>query len=84
MSVPITEWALGPLAATLDDLLNPAALAKRGLFRPEYVSELRAGQDVPSEIRRRRIGERLWTLAMLEAWMRVFIDGKGCAPGGSA
>ena len=83
MSVPITEWALGPLAPALDDLLNPAALARRGLFRPEYVAQLRAGQDVPNEIRRRRIGERLWTLAMLEAWMRVFIDGKGRAPGGS-
>jgi asparagine synthase (glutamine-hydrolysing) len=82
MSVPITEWALGPLAPTLLDLLNPAALAKRGLFRPEYVAELQAGHDVPDEIRRRRIGERLWTLAMLEAWMRVFIDGKGRTPGG--
>ncbi|HUR53646.1 MAG TPA: asparagine synthase-related protein, partial [Gemmataceae bacterium] len=84
MSVPITEWALGPLSPVLRDLLNPAALARRGLFRPEYVTELQAGQDVPNEIRRRRIGERLWTLAMLEAWMRVFIDGKGRAPGGSA
>jgi asparagine synthase (glutamine-hydrolysing) len=84
MSVPITEWALGPLARTLGDLLGPESLARRGLFRPEYVSELRAGHDVPSEIRRRRVGERLWTLAMLEAWLRVFIDGKGRAPGSSA
>lgn len=84
MSVPITEWALGPLAKTLEDLLGPESLARRGLFRPEYVAELRAGHDVPSEIRRRRVGERLWTLAMLEAWLRVFIDGKGRAPGSSA
>ena len=84
MSVPITEWALGPLAGPLEVLLGPAALARRGLFRPEYVSELRRGQDVPSETRRRRLGERLWTLAMLEAWMRVFIDGKGKSPGVNA
>jgi asparagine synthase (glutamine-hydrolysing) len=76
MSVPITDWALGPLISVMGDLLSPVSLAKRGLFRPEYVLELRAGQDVPGELRRRRIGERLWTLAMLEAWMRVFIDGQ--------
>ena len=34
------------------------------------------GKDVPSEIRKRRVGERLWALAMLEAWMRVVIDGR--------
>jgi asparagine synthase (glutamine-hydrolysing) len=84
MSVPITEWVLGPLAGVMEDLLGPAAVARRGLFRPEYVAELRRGHDVPSEIRRRRVGERLWTLAMLEAWMRVFIDGRGLSPGGTA
>lgn len=83
MSVPVTEWALGPLAGVLEDLLGPASLARRGLFRPEYVSQLRQGHDVPSEVRRRRVGERLWTLAVLEAWLRVFIDGKGRPPGGS-
>jgi asparagine synthase (glutamine-hydrolysing) len=84
MSVPITEWVLGPLAGVFEDLLGPSALARRGLFRPEYVAELRRGHDVASEIRRRRVGERLWTLAMLEAWMRVFIDGRGRSPGGPA
>jgi asparagine synthase (glutamine-hydrolysing) len=80
MSVPITSWTLGPLADVLEDLLGPASLARRGFFRPEYVAELRQGKDMPSEIRRRRIGERLWTLAMLEAWLRVFIDGRGRQP----
>ena len=84
MSVPITDWVLGPLAATFEDLLGPAALARRGLFRREYVARLRQGQDEPNETRRRRVGERLWTLAMLEAWLRVFIDGEGKPPGGSA
>jgi hypothetical protein len=36
----------------------------------------------PGETRRRRVGERLWTLAMLEAWMRVFVDGSGKKPAG--
>jgi asparagine synthase (glutamine-hydrolysing) len=83
MSVPITDWVLGPLAGTLEDLLGPASLARRGLFQPDYVARLRQGQNEPSETRRRRVGERLWTLAMLEAWLRVFIDGRG-RPGGTA
>lgn len=73
MSVPITDWCLGPLRDLLMDLLGPASLARRGLFRTEYVGALLAGQDTPGEIRRRRVGERLWALAMLEGWMRRFV-----------
>ena len=76
MSVPITDFALGPMAALLDDLLGERSIKARGMFRPEYVRALRAGHDVPSEMRRRRIGERLWALAMLEAWLR-FVDRRG-------
>ena len=81
MSVPVTDWVLGPLAGLLEQLLGQQALQKRGLFRTEFVERLRKGQNEPNEIRRRRIGERLWTLAMLEAWMRVFVDGRGRRPG---
>ena len=84
MSVPITDWVLGPLAPAMADLLGPKALARRGLFRNEYVERLRQGQNEPNETRRRRIGERLWALAMLEAWMRTFIDGRGRRPGGAS
>ena len=80
MSVPITEWCLGPLAGPLEDLLGPASLSRRGLFRSDYVESLRRGRNEPEETRRRRVGERLWTLAMLEAWLRVFIDGRGRRP----
>jgi asparagine synthase (glutamine-hydrolysing) len=80
MSVPITDWCLGPLAGLLEDLLGPASLSRRGLFRSEYVESLRQGRNEPDETRRRRLGERLWTLAMLEAWLRVFIDGRGRKP----
>ena len=82
MGVPITDWTLGPLAPWIEELLGPRSLAARGLLRPEYIAQLRAGRDTPDEIRRRRIGERLWTLAMMEAWLRVFIDGRGRKPAG--
>ncbi|HSE96873.1 MAG TPA: asparagine synthase-related protein [Blastocatellia bacterium] len=83
MSVPITDWALGPLAPLMEDLLGSKSLTRRGMFRSEYVERLRQGQNEPSETRRRRVGERLWALAMLEAWMRAFIDGRGRRPGGA-
>lgn len=77
MSVPITEWVQGPLQPLIDELLSPASLSRRGLFRPDYVERLRQGQDEPGETRRRRIGEKLWALAMLEAWLRRFYDHRG-------
>lgn len=85
MSVPVTDWLLGPrggsgvtaLTPILDDVLGKASLNRRGLFRPEYVQRLRAGHDEPAITRRRRLGEKLWALLMLELWMRIVIDGKG-------
>jgi asparagine synthase (glutamine-hydrolysing) len=84
MSVPITDWVLGPLAGLMEELLGTAALARRGLFREEYVGQLRRGEHEPGETRRRRLGEKLWALAMLEAWLRVFVDGRGRRPPGEA
>jgi asparagine synthase (glutamine-hydrolysing) len=80
MSVPITDWVLGPLAPAVEELLGPASLARRGLFQPAYVERLRRGQNDPDETRRRRIGERVWALLVLEAWLRVFVDGRGRRP----
>jgi hypothetical protein len=80
MSVPVTEWVLGPLSSVLQDLIGSDAVQKRRLFNPDFVERLRQNQNEPQEIRRRRIGERLWTLAMLEAWLRVFVDGRGRKP----
>lgn len=72
MSVPVTDFVLNKsLSDIFDDLLGDKALRERGWFRPELVRSLREGKDVPGETRRRRIGERLWSLAMLEAWVRV-------------
>ena len=82
MGVPITDWTLGPLAPAMRELLGKASLERRGLFRHDYVEPLLQGRNLPGETRRRRVGERLWALAMLEAWLRVFIDGGGRRPTG--
>jgi asparagine synthase (glutamine-hydrolysing) len=77
MSVPITDFVLGPMAPLCQELLGDKALAERGMFRRDYVQSLLGGKDVASEIRKRRVGERIWTLAMLEGWLRTFIDKRG-------
>ena len=82
MGVPITDWTLGPLAPAMRELLGKASLERRGLFQNDYVKPLLQGRNLPGETRRRRVGERLWALAMLEAWLRVFIDGGGKRPTG--
>jgi asparagine synthase (glutamine-hydrolysing) len=80
MSVPVTDFVLSePLAGLVEEHLNDQALARRGFFRPEFVRRLRAGQDAPGETRRRRVGEKLWALLMLEAWLRRFVDGAGAS-----
>lgn len=81
MSVPVTDWLTvpGPLATHVRDLLSPDAVRRRGWFRPEAVARLVAGEDHPSEVRRRRVGEKLWTLVMLEHWARRFVDRRGAA-----
>jgi asparagine synthase (glutamine-hydrolysing) len=81
MGVPITDWTLGPLAPAMRELLGKASLERRGLFQYDYIEPLLQGHNLPGETRRRRVGERLWALAMLEAWLRVFIDGGGKKPG---
>ena len=81
MSVPITELVSEPpLAQLVEDFVGDASVRARGLFRPELVKALREGQAVPSDTRRRRVGERVWTLVMLEAWLRRFVDLRGEPP----
>jgi asparagine synthase (glutamine-hydrolysing) len=76
---PIGRWLRGPYSSLVDDLvLSPRSLA-RGLFRPDalqrLVAEHRAGANH---------GQRLWLLANLELWQRIFIDGEDPSSLGSA
>ena len=78
MGVPITDLLRAKaLSDRVDDLLGDESVRARGLFRPAFVRRLREGYEAPGETRRRRSGERLWALLMLEAWMRCFIDRRG-------
>jgi asparagine synthase (glutamine-hydrolysing) len=80
MSVPVTDWLFGALRPLVEAHLNSKAVLHRGLFRPEFIAQLRSGTGLPSETRRRRMGEKLWTLLMLEAWLVRFVDRRGNFP----
>jgi asparagine synthase (glutamine-hydrolysing) len=81
MSVPSTQWLLGSMRPLIDELLGDEALARRGLFQSDLVGRLRRGEHLAGDTRARRLGEKLWALAMLEAWLRIFVDKRGARPG---
>lgn len=69
MGVPTTDWCLGPLRRVLAACLSPRRLARSGgWLDPAAVARLRRGEDHAAEFRRRRVGEKLWTLLMLQVW----------------
>jgi asparagine synthase (glutamine-hydrolysing) len=68
---PVRSWLVGELSPMVDELLSPAAVAERGLFRPDEVQRLIAANRSGSEDN----ALRLWALLTLELWQRTFIDG---------
>jgi asparagine synthase (glutamine-hydrolysing) len=68
MGVPVTDWCIGPLNKHIRRLLSPKKLTRVGWFQPEAVAALFRGED-GGEFRRRRLGEKLWTLLMLTVWL---------------
>jgi asparagine synthase (glutamine-hydrolysing) len=76
MSVPMTDWLMGPLRDVMETYIGDTAVASRGWFRKDAVAALRSGKDHAGETRKRRVGEKLWALIMLEAWVRRTVEGK--------
>jgi asparagine synthase (glutamine-hydrolysing) len=67
-TVPLKEWIRGDaqVRELVLDHLSPEILAKRGLFRAPAVEAL----VVEHLSRRRNNAHRLWTLALIEMWLR--------------
>jgi asparagine synthase (glutamine-hydrolysing) len=67
---PMGAWLKGTLAASLDSLLSPASIERRGLLEPQAVATLVADH------RASRIDgtDALLALMNLELWCRVFLD----------
>jgi asparagine synthase (glutamine-hydrolysing) len=69
--VPVGRWLRGDFRHVVDEfVLGPRALA-RGLFDPAALRSLAAEHAAGIEH-----GDRLWLLANLEMWQRIFLDGE--------
>jgi asparagine synthase (glutamine-hydrolysing) len=70
-AAPVDYWLAHDLREMTDDLLSPAQVRQRGLFRPEairrFVEEHRRGREDWSM--------QLWQFLTLELWMQTFLDG---------
>ncbi len=70
-AAPVDYWLAHDLREMVDDLLSPAQVRQRGLFRPEavrrFVEEHRSGREDWSM--------QLWQFLTLELWMKTFLDG---------
>jgi asparagine synthase (glutamine-hydrolysing) len=68
--VPIGAWMRGPLRDPLTDYLSPETVRRRGLFRPERVTDLlRQHLDGDADH-----GQRLYLLLALEVWQQQVLD----------
>jgi asparagine synthase (glutamine-hydrolysing) len=70
-AAPVDYWLTHDLRTMVDDLLSPAQLRKRGMFKPSavdrFVREHRSGrQDWSMQV---------WQFLTLELWMQTFLDG---------
>jgi len=74
-SVPMKLWLRGPgrVADRVAELLSPAALEARGLFRPEPVQRLLDEHRA----RRHNHSHRIWALYVLELWLRARDEARG-------
>jgi asparagine synthase (glutamine-hydrolysing) len=71
--IPLGDWLRRELRPTLDDLLSPDCVRTRGLFDADAVEALRREHLSGA----RTHADRLWTLMMLELWMREYLDDRG-------
>lgn len=69
--VPVGRWLRGPYARLIDELVLSPRAQQRNLFRPEALTRLAAEHRAGANH-----GQRLWLLANLELWQRIFIDGE--------
>lgn len=69
-SAPIRSWLRGALRPMVEEMLSETALARRGLFRPEYVKKM---LDLNYKGREDH-NLQIFQLLNFEIWMRKFID----------
>jgi asparagine synthase (glutamine-hydrolysing) len=68
--VPVSRWFRGELRELAGDVLLGERARGRGLFRPDTVAALLADHERGAADH----GARLWSLVMLELWLRRTVD----------
>jgi asparagine synthase (glutamine-hydrolysing) len=71
--IPLGAWLRDDLRPILDDLLAPDCVRARGLFAVDTVEVLKREHLSGA----RTHADRLWTLMVLELWMREYLDEHG-------
>jgi asparagine synthase (glutamine-hydrolysing) len=67
---PLPQWINGELKPVIKEFLSPAALERRGIFRPDAVQKLLRDH----EQNRRDNALKIWALLMIEVWQRMYFD----------
>lgn len=67
--VPLLQWMAGEFGESIRDYLSEEAVRRRGLFRPQAITELRKRQQAG----RLDAAYALLAMACVEAWLRRFL-----------
>src|SRR5579864_8560418 len=67
---PLPQWINGELKPVIKEFLSPAAIERRGLFRPDAVHSLLRDHAE----NRRDNALKIWALLMIEVWQRMYFD----------
>jgi asparagine synthase (glutamine-hydrolysing) len=66
----LPQWINGELKPVIKAFLSPAAIERRGLFRPDAVQKLLRDHAE----NRRDNALKIWALLMIEVWQRMYFD----------
>jgi len=69
-TVPVSQWLKNELHETASALLLSDRARGRGWFAPQVVAKMLSAHQSGSL----DLGHRLWSLVVLEAWARLFLD----------
>jgi asparagine synthase (glutamine-hydrolysing) len=70
-SVPIKQWFRGDLTAYARELLVAPRARQRGIFNPQYISNL---LNAHASTKLVNFSEAIWALVCLELWFQVYMD----------
>ena len=73
--VPVGRWLRGSFWPMVEEFVLGSRALQRGLFEPSFLRRLADEHRTG----RAEHGDRLWLLANLEIWQRIFLDGEGVA-----